>query len=301
MTPDRITEVFCEVDDFVKAIEKELKTRLLPWPEKRQRYRETGLSESEMMTILISFHMSGYRTFKHFYTHHVHIYWRYLFPGMVSYNRFINLLPRVCFLMCAFVQTRRGTNTGIAFVDSTRLAVCHNKRISANRVFQGKARIGKTTMGWFYGFKLHLVINDMGELLAVRVTTGNVDDRAPVADMTQHVLGKIFGDKGYISNDLFKTLFKRGVMLITSLRKNMKNRLLPLIDKILLRKRSLIETVNDQLKNISQIEHTRHRAPSSFLINLFAGLAAYIYQPKKPRLKLPGLLLPTDSQAALVW
>jgi len=299
MTPERITEVFCEVDDFVKAIKKALKTRLLPGPKKRQRYRETGLSESEMITILIFFHLSGYRTFKHFYTWHVQKYWHPLFPGMVSYNRFINLLPRVCFLLGAFVHTRRGTNTGIAFVDSTRLAVCHNKRISTNKVFRGKARIGKTTMGWFYGFKLHLVINDMGELLAVRVTTGNVDDRTPVSDMTQHMFGKVFGDKGYISNDLFKTLFKRGVMLITHLRSNMKNRLLPLIDKLLLRKRSLIETVNDQLKNISQIEHTRHRAPTSFLINLFAGLAAYIYQPKKPRLKLPFTLLPGDSQGTL--
>lgn len=299
MTPDRILEIFCAVDDFVQQLERELKTRLLPSPTHRRRHRATGLCESEMMTLLILFHQSGYRTFKHFYTNHVQPSWRPLFPGMLSYNRFINLLPRVCFLMCAFLHTRYGANTGIAFVDSTRLVVCNNKRISSNKVFKDSAKIGKTTMGWFFGFKLHLCINDMGELLAVRVTTGNVDDRQPVAALMEGLLGKVFGDKGYISTELFKTLFERGVVLITHLRRNMKNRLLPLWDKILLRKRSLIETVNDQLKNISQIEHTRHRAPASFLINLFAGLAAYTFQPKKPRLRLPLTLRPATPQTAL--
>jgi hypothetical protein len=183
----------------------------------------------------------------------------------------------------------------------SRLAVCNNKRIRANRVFDGIAKIGKSTMGWFYGFKVHLVINDMGELLAVRVTTGNVDDRFPVDELTQGIFGKIFGDKGYISNDLFERLFERGLQLVTSVRRNMKNKLLPVMDKILLRKRSLIETVNDQLKNVSQIEHTRHRAPHGFLINLLAALIAYTYQPKKPRLKLPNDFFLSNDQMALAF
>lgn len=300
MTNDCIAEVFCQVDDFVDELKKELGSRILPGDEKRLRIRETGLCESEMMTILIFFHRSGYRTFKHFYQQHVQRYWRHLFPGMLSYTRFISLLPRVVLPMCGFLQTRYGRNTGIAFVDSTKLAVCGNKRIRRNRVFDGVAKTGKTTMGWFHGFKLHIVINELGELLAVRLTQGNVDDREPVNKMTQGLVGKLFGDKGYISGALFKTLHERGLTLVTQIRRNMKNRLLPWIDKILLRKRSIIETVNDQLKNISQVEHTRHRAVTSFLINVCAGLVAYTYQPKKPQLKMPIAALDIGRDTALV-
>lgn len=141
-------------------------------------------------------------------------------------------------------------------------------------------------MGWFFGFKLHLVINDRGELLAVQLTPGNTDDREPVPGLTRELVGKLFGDKGYLSAELFASLWDRGLQLVTHIRRNMKNTLMPLVDKILLRKRSLIETVNDQLKNIAQIEHTRHRSPTNFLVNLIAGLIAYTYQTKKPSLRL---------------
>ena len=142
-------------------------------------------------------------------------------------------------------------------------------------------------MGWFYGFKLHLIVNDRGELLTFYLTPGNVDDRKPVPHMTRPLWGKLFGDKGYISKALFNELFKRGLQLITGIRKNMQNRLMPMMDKILLRKRAIIETINDQLKNISQIDHTRHRSVNNFLVNLVAGLIAYTHQPKKPSIKLP--------------
>jgi hypothetical protein len=195
-------------------------------------------------------------------------------------------MPSALVPLCAFLQTRYGRVTGIAYIDSTRLEVCHPKRAHAHRVLEAGATWGKTSMGWFYGFKLHLVINDEGELLALKLTAGNVDDRAPVPELTRGLFGKLFGDKGYISQALFEQLYERGVQLITRLRKNMKNKLMSLVDKLLLRKRALIETVNDQLKNISQIEHTRHRSGANFLINRVAGLVAYTYQPKKPSLNL---------------
>ena len=157
-------------------------------------------------------------------------------------------------------------------------------------------------MGWFYGFKLHLVINEQGELLAVQLTPGNVDDRAPVSKLTKGILGKLFGDKGYISSKLFAELWNRGLQLVTHICRNMHNKLMPLMDKILLRKRSLIETVNDQLKNIAQIEHTRHRSVTNFLVNLVSGLISYTFQPKKPSLRLSnqeqtllGLALPRPA------
>jgi hypothetical protein len=137
------------------------------------------------------------------------------------------------------------------------------------------------------GFKLHLVINECGELLGVTFTPGNVEDRVPVPSLTRRIAGKLFGDKGYISAALFRSLWERGIQLITSIRKNMKNTLMPLMDKILLRKRSLIETVNDQLRNIAQIEHTRHRSVCNFMVNLVAGLIGYTHQPKKNRFANP--------------
>lgn len=137
-------------------------------------------------------------------------------------------------------------------------------------------------MDWFYGFKLHLIVNDKGELLAVHLTAGNVDDRKPLDVMSQDLFGKLFGDRGYISQALFESFFQRGLELITTIRSNMKNSLMRPEDKLLLRKRFIIETINDQLKTISQSEHTRHRKPANFAVNLIAGLIAYTHQPKKP-------------------
>src|SRR5262245_23485467 len=157
--------------------------------------------------------------------------------------------------------------------------------------------LGRNSLGWCYGFKLHLLINDIGDILACRLTVANVDDRVPVPALVAKVKGKVFGDRGYISQALFEKLFAHGVQLITKLRKDMRNKLLPMMDKLLLRKRSLIETVNDQLKNISQIEHSRHRSVTNFLVNLVAGLIAYTYQPKKPSLHIR---MPQDASRALV-
>ena len=147
-------------------------------------------------------------------------------------------------------------------------------------------------MDWFFGFKLHLIVSDQGELLAAFLTPGNTDDREPLPQITQDLFGKLFGDRGYISQKLFEQLFAQGLELITSIRKTMKNSLMKLQDKLLLRKRYIIETINDQLKNISQIEHTRHRKPANFAVNLIAGLIAYTFQPKKPSLKFDALALP---------
>ena len=276
--------LFCDVDDYCRVVEPILHQRLLTTGQ-RHRNRAGRLTSSEVMTILIAFHRSDFRTFKHFYTM-LQKQHRAEFPDLVSYQRFVEIMPSVLALLCGYLRSRFGKCTGIAFIDSTALAVCGNKRISRNQVFRGMAKLGKTTMGWFFGFKLHLVINECGELLAVQLTQGNVDDRQPVPHLTRELFGKLFGDKGYISAELFAQLWDRGLQLVTHIRRNMTNQLMPLVDKILLRKRSLIETVNDQLKNISQIEHTRHRSATNFVVNLVAGLIQYTHQPKKPTLRL---------------
>ena len=137
-------------------------------------------------------------------------------------------------------------------------------------------------MGWFYGFKLHLVVNDRRELLAFCLTSGNVGDRRPVPRLVRRLFGKLFGDQGYISQPLAEHLLvEHGIHLITKVRTNMRERLLVYTDKLLLRKRALIESINDQLKNVCQIDHTRHRSSLNFMVHLLAGLIAYCHQPQE--------------------
>jgi len=250
--------LFCNVDDFWQAFQPYWQGVMLA-SGVEHRFRAPRLSPSEIMTILIHFHQSHYRDFKAYYTEYVMTRLRSEFPELVSYNRFVELTPTVIIPLLAYLQQCQGTCSGISFVDATSIKVCHNKRIFRHKVFAGLAKRGKTTMGWFYGFKLHLIVNNQGELLACQLTPGNVDDRKPLPNMAKTLWGKLFGDKGYISQPLFEQLLSQGLELITSVRKNMKNRLLSLTDKLLLRKRSIIETINDQLKNISQIEHTLYR------------------------------------------
>lgn len=284
-----LLELFCAVDDFCQMFEPKWRQLSLSSGSK-QRLRARSLTLSEMMTILILFHQSHYRNFKAFYTEHVCAHLRRDFPALMSYSRFVECMPDTLLPVCVYLQTQFGPCTDVSFVDSTKLAVCHNRRIAQHRVFATQAKRGKTSVGWFFGFKLHLVFNDRGELVTFKLTPGNVDDRAPVPEFAKQLFGKLFGDKGYLSQPLAKQLAKEyGVELITPRRKNMKKVERPLIDKLLLRKRAVVETIIDQLKNISQIEHTRHRSPINFLINVVCGLIAYCHQPKKPSLQLDAL------------
>lgn len=290
---ESLLELFVSVDDFCQVFLPFWKRKLMQDGSKK-RCRSGQLRSSEIMTIIIYFHQSHYRNFKAYYTEHVCQHLRSEFPNLVSYERFVILMPSVLGRLSAYLKSLYGRCHGISFIDSTALLVCDNHRIHNHKVFAGFAQRGKGSMGWFYGFKLHLVINDRGELLACQITPGNVDDRQPVLALCSRLFGKLIADRGYISQPLFEQLLDTfGVQLITKLRKNMKNRLLPLIDKLLLRKRAVIESVVDQLKNISQIEHTRHRSPINCFINIIAGLIAYCRRPKKPSLNIfpDGLLL----------
>ena len=279
-----LLELFCDVDDFLVSFEPHWKTYQVQAG--KQRERAGQLCPSEVITLLIHFHQSHYRTFKAYYTEHVQVHLTKEFPHLVSYPRFVALIPAMLVPMLAYLQSRFGACTGISFIDSTALEVCDPKRISQHRVFAADASRGKTSMGWFFGFKLHLAVNDRGELLACCLTPGNVDDRTPVPQLVKRLRGKLFGDRGYISAPLTQLLFEQGLHLITRLRKNMKNHLMHLSDKLLLRKRAIIESIIDQLKNISQIEHSRHRSPVNFVVHLVAGLLAYSHQDKKPGLHL---------------
>lgn len=287
LTSSKITEIFCSIDDFCPVFISKYQKRLLGT---KKRNKPSKLALSEVMTIQVLFHFSGYRNFKTFYTTYVCAHLRSFFPHLVSYNRMVELMRDSMVPLAIYLKLQAtGQCSGISFIDSTPLRVCHNKRIHNHKVFDGIAQRGHCSIGWFYGFKLHLITSDTGEIIDFMLTPGNVDDRKPlrIERFIRKLFGKLFGDKGYIDHKLFKNLFFRGVHLVTKLKRNMKNgSLTPIMDAILLRKRAICETIIDQLKNIFQIEHSRHRSPSNFLNNLFSALIAYNFTDKKPSIKL---------------
>jgi hypothetical protein len=239
---------------------------------------------SEVLTILILFQFSGFKTFKYFFAF-LQSNHRKDFPKLLSYNRFIEiernfLVPLLSFLEFHFVDCAENN-----FVDSTPVKICHNKRIYSNKVFKKLARRGKSTMGWFYGFKLHIATNERGELLNAQVTKGNVDDRKVIPSLCKSIKGKLFGDKGYISQSLFEKMLEQGLRIITAIRTKMKPKLMVFEESELLKKRSMIESVFHILKDILTLNHTRHRSPINFMINIIGALCAYCLYPGKPAIK----------------
>lgn len=286
---DKVAEIFVAVDDFCLLFEEPIKQHLISeGSDIKRRSRKASLCDSEVIALLISFHSGGFSNFKFFYIHYACVHLTEYFPGLVSYNRFIELSQRCAVAFMLFLHhCCRGECTGISFIDSTVLRVCHNKRIRRNKTFEGIAQVGKSSMGWFYGFKLHLVINDKGEILSFYLSRANVDDRnaKAITLLTEKLFGKLFGDKGYISKALTDMLFGNGIQLITAVRRNMKDKALSNEERLLLRKRAVIETVNDELKSICHVEHTRHRSLNGFLLNLMSAIAAYSFFPKKPSIR----------------
>ena len=285
-----IISIFYEVDNFCKELKNYFEQHSFTCDGKKVSFEPSrSLSLSEIMTISIGFHLSGYRNFKWYYTRLISKEYRKFFPKLVSYNCFVELMSQAALPLTMFVQTKNSDScTGITFVDSTTLDVCDSHRIQQHKVFKGIAQRGKSSTGWFYGFKLHLTINERGDILNFCLTPGNVDDRNPhvMEQVTRNIFGKLFADKGYISKKLFQNLLEKNIELITKQKKNAKNpQILRLSDRILLRKRAVIESVNDFLKNTCQIEHSRHRSCCNFVTNLVSGLAAYSFLPKKPSIQ----------------
>lgn len=289
MTTANLVEIYCIFDDFCKIFEPELKKHMIDMDGKAHRNRPCRVSDAEIMTMLVLFHTSHFRDLKTFYTGYVCQHLRQEFPNKLSYNRFVERQRKVALHLLMFLNIcALGKCTGISIIASTPIVSCHIKRMHMHKTMRGLAAMGKCTMGWFYGFKLHLVINDKGEIIQWMLTPGNTDDRDPVKNekFTEKLFGKLFADRGYISQDLFEKLFIDDIHLVTKIKKNMKNSLMNIYDKICLRKRAVIETVNDELKNICQIEHTRHRSVDNFVTNLVSALIAYNFMPKKPQMNI---------------
>ncbi len=282
----KLVEIFCEVDDFCKVYEEKLAAHLLACSTSKHSVNQPCLSLSELMTIEILYHRSGHKCFQYYYQQEVlagslHSY----FPQAPSYNRFIELKPRMLLALIAYLHLLRlGALLGIYYGDSTTLTVCHNRRIKQHRVFAHQAQRGKTSVEWFYGFKLFMVVNAVGELVNAFVTPANVSDgsEATIKRLFRGLTGVAFADKGFINSKAFEALLQGGLKLITTLRSNMKNKLLEMKEKLLLKKRGMVEAVIDILKSVCDIEHSRHRSPVNMLINTYAALCAYTTLERKP-------------------
>ena len=284
-----ITALYCCLDDFCNVFADWEAHRLIPSPRRRQ--RSGKLSRSEMLFIMVLFHLSPYKNFKTFYLYGVGCQHRACFRDLPHYDRFVSLMPRLFVPLMVLLHSLSGEETGIYFGDSSKLAVCHNRRINRHQVFDGLAARGKTSMGWFFGLKLHVVINHKGEIMAVKITSGNIADSTVLDEITRHLRGKIYADKGYISREVFRKLWQRGLHLITGIRRNMRNHLMLLDEKIMLRKRFVIETVFDILKCEMGLEHSRHRSPRNAIVHVLSCLVAYAYRPGKPSISRKGKML----------
>lgn len=279
----QLTRIFCQIDDFCKEFDTLISHYLLA--DAKQQHRARGpaccLSHSEIMTILVFFQSSGWRHFKGFYNNFLCIYYKEAFPTLPSYHRFIEIMKKVTLHLMLFSQINSGKRTGIYYIDSTCLPTCHIKRSRRHKTFDQVAQYGKTSVGWFFGLKLHLVINNQGELIAFKITRGNESDVSASESLLTTLHGMAFGDKGYISKKLFDKLFEKGLKLVTRARKNMKKKVFTPIEKQLLNKRGIIETVINHFKHHFHIWHTRHRSMVNAMLHLLAGIVAYTIDPLK--------------------
>jgi len=275
--------LFCFVDDFCKGFEPWYRSQLIGG-KGVSRHRLSRLTLSEILTILLAYPQSGKSCFKYFYLDLCRDS-KHLFPGLVHYDRFVKLIKKGFPALICLFKSLEGEKTEYLFIDSTPMTVCHNLREKRHKTFKGLAAKGKTSTGWFFGFKLHMIFNTKGEIMRLVITPGNKDDRSPVGDMVHGLFGTLIGDKGYLSKSLFEKLFDKGVTLITKIRKNMKNKLIGLQEKLMLMRRSFIETIFSSLKSLNTLIHHRHRCPINAFAHLFAGLIHYQLRGDKPSLQ----------------
>jgi hypothetical protein len=282
---DRLVEDFCQFDDFCQAFYPHWDARLLRQEAQpaKKRGPPAGLADSEIMTILVLYHSSHFRHFKAFYEGVVLTLLRSAFPQSPCYARFIALTNHVWMPLTVFLLSRMGRRTGIYYIDSTPLAVCHNRRIGRHQVFADLAARGKSSIGWFVGVKLHLVFNHERQIVALKLTPGNVNDTTPVPDLTQDLIGKLFGDKGYVGKELARRLLRRGLALMTRVRRNMKRLPVSFLDKALLNGRNIVETIIGHIKQFSSLRLPKHRSAFNAFTHVVAAVVAYQIDPLPPK------------------
>ena len=280
----KLIQIFCDCDDFYKKYEQFIADKPIGI-KKSNAHRKPSLAVSEVMTILIVYHLTGMKCFQYYYTELVRKHFQSYFPGIVSYTRFIELIPRCMLPLWLFVNTNRtGKETGFYYGDSKKMPVCDNLRINRNKVFKGIAGRSKSSTGWFYGLKLFLVINQYGQIMRCIFSPADIADNNidMMRKMFNKLQGYIFADKGFISKQAFEEFYQKGLKIVTTVKRNMKNKFMIMAERPALMKRGVIESVNDLLMTICDIDHTRHRSPINAVVHGLAGVTAYTYLDKLP-------------------
>ncbi len=278
-----LTELYVEIDDFCRKVNENLNSHLIGHT--KFIIDTPGLSLSEVLTLLVYYHFSNFDCLKHYYLVKVQYQMKSYFPKLPSYNRFVERIKELPLLATLYLQYKQARFNGIGYIDSTPLEVCTKKRTRTHKVFEYVAKLGKSSKGWFYGLKLHIICDLMGNIVKCKITPGNENDLKAAATMLKKFKGKIFGDKGYIGKGEFLRLLEQGLLIVTDVRKNMKKKALDLWDSILLKKRSLIESVINVLKSSLHLEHSRHRSVVNAGVYILTTLIAYCWKPNKPKIK----------------
>lgn len=286
MFDSQLISIFCTVDSFCKFFLPKWEKIMLN-DGKKHRKRTDCLEISEIVTILIWFNGSGFDCFKHFYQSCERDLKSY-FPRIPSYQRFVNVQQKAFVVIFFFLKylAKNAEKTGVYYIDSTFLQVCKNQRIYKHKVFTGIAQRGKSSTGWFFGFKLHIICNNFGEIVSLKITKGNKSDVSQVFDLAKHLQGFLFGDKGYLSKEIEEKLLKNGLNLVTKCRKNMKEKPISKTTKKLLYKRGIIETVFGKMKDFGHLVWTKYRSCTGYFLNVFSCIAFYQLNPRKPRVNL---------------
>ncbi len=274
-----------DLEKFYAFYEQSMKSQQITSSNTRKRNKSSRMAPHRIMAVLLMFHLSGYRDFRSFYEIMIQGYLKKMFPHSLSYSWFIRIKSRYLHAMFCYLTSKMQPSHEISYIDSTCLKACHIKRASSHKTFKGIAEKGHTSVGWFYGFKLHLVIDAYGNIVDFCVSKGNKHDTYGLDKLTKNIKGLLFGDKGYISQKKAKQLEDKGIKLITKPRKNMKPKSLSKEEKSLLRSRGVIETVIGQLKDMHHVENTKVRSMHGWMMNILAALTAYQIRAFKPSIK----------------
>lgn len=280
-----IEETFYFVDEFCKFFEEWFRKSTISNNHKRRKkrrgVRKTWLHLSEIATIVILFHTSGYKCFKEYYSY-IRMHHGNDFKNLVCYDRFVSLMKRAFPVLTLMLRALLGKATEVMFLDSTPYVVSKMSRASRHKVFKDMAAISKNSVGWYFGLKLHFLFNIHGEIVNLRVTKANVDDRIGARDLLQELIGKVFGDRGYIGKDFFKSMYESGVHIVTKIKAKMKNILMDIWDKFYLKKRSIVESIFSSIKSCNTFEHSRHRSVQNAFCHILSALISYQLRSDKP-------------------
>jgi len=276
-----LTRLFVFIDDFVKAFnsytETDPENKLLVPFFKQEVQNNCRLHLSEILTIIVYFHSSGFKTFKHYYKF-LERYHMKEFPHLISYNRFVEIKHNYTLELFILSQTISAQCDGLSYIDSTHLPVCHIKREYTHKIFEGVAAKSKSTMGWYFGFKLHVISNQYGHPISYELTRSTVDDRQVPDSLFDKIFGELYGDKGYLGKPFMDRMSEKSIKIITALKKNMKPKMMTQKQSNSLSKRSIIESIFNCLKNHLNMQHTRHKNPKNYLVNLIGAITAYCFK-----------------------